>query len=109
MQVPDPIIEIVNNIATVTVDEGDNAIINIGLEPTPEIIEIGVIGPQGPIGGQGPPGPEGPTGPAALSDLTDVDAISKVDKSVLVWNQSTGKFTANDQNTTITLTDGGNF
>ena len=148
---PDPIIEIIDNIVTVSVDEGNNAIINIGLEPVTETvvinnvatiaveegdnaviniepgpvvetIDVAVVGPQGPAGspgltgGQGATGPaggQGATGPAggatALSDLTDVDVNSKVNKSVLVWNEATGKFTANDQNTTITLTDGGNF
>ena len=148
---PDPIIEIIDNIVTVSVDEGNNAIINIGLEPVTETvvinnvatiaveegdntviniepgpvvetIDVAVVGPQGPAGspgltgGQGATGPaggQGATGPAggatALSDLTDVDVNSKVNKSVLAWNEATQKFTANDQNTTITLTDGGNF
>ena len=103
---PDPAIEIVESVATVTVDEGDNAIVNIGLEPVVEVIETGVIGAQGP---QGPVGPQGPIGSSTLAGLADVNTSNKVDKSVLVWNQSAGQFVANDLNTTITLTDGGNF
>lgn len=132
---PEPIIEIINNIATATVVEGDIVLVNVELEPVVETVTTAVIGPQGPIGIQGPTGvqgatgvtggqgatgigitgatgvvgPMGPTGATALANLTDVDVNSKVNKSVLVWNESTGKFTANDQNTTITLTDGGNF
>lgn len=49
------------------------------------------------------------TGITLLSDLSDVNTTSKVDKSVLVWNEDTEKFTANDLNTIITITDGGSF
>lgn len=47
--------------------------------------------------------------PSVLGDLSNVDDNFKVDKSVLTYNQSTGKFAANDVNTIITITDGGNF
>jgi hypothetical protein len=158
---PEPVIQITDSIATVSVEEGDVVVVNVELEPVVEIVDAAVVGPQGPIGIQGPTGvqgatgvtggqgatgvgitgatgvigpmgptgatgeqgatgvgitgatgavgPMGPTGATALSDLTDVNVGLKVDKSVLVWNESTGKFTANDQNTIITLTDGGNF
>jgi hypothetical protein len=47
--------------------------------------------------------------PSALGDLSNVDDATKVDLSVLVYNESEGKFVANDVNTIITITDGGNF
>lgn len=49
------------------------------------------------------------TGITALAQATDVNVASKVDKSVLVYDASTDKFVANNVNTVITLTDGGNF
>ncbi len=106
---PDPVVEIINNVATVTVDEGDNAIVNIGLEPVAEVIEVGVVGSQGPQGPQGPQGVQGPPGPSTLAGLTDVDVSGKVEKSLLVFNQATNKFVANNVNTIITISDGGNF
>ena len=48
-------------------------------------------------------------GITALAQATDVNVSAKVDKSVLVYDSSAGKFVANDVNTIITLTDGGNF
>jgi hypothetical protein len=113
---PDPIIQITNNVATASVEEGNIVLLNVGLEPVVETVDVGVIGAQGPAGIQGATGPvggQGATGPsggtATLSGLTDVDVSSKVNKSVLTWDEGTGKFVANDQNTIITLTDGGNF
>lgn len=103
---PDSTVEIVNNIATITVDEGDNAIINIGLEPIPQIVEVGGVGAQGP---QGIQGIQGIQGVSTLSGLTDVNVSSKVDKSVLVFDQGSNKFVANDVNTVLTIADGGNF
>lgn len=47
--------------------------------------------------------------PTVLGDLSNVDDGFKVDKSILTYKQSTGKFTADDVNTIITITDGGNF
>jgi hypothetical protein len=47
--------------------------------------------------------------PGVLGDLSNVDDNFKVDKSVLTYNQTSGKFVANDVNTIITITDGGNF
>lgn len=44
-----------------------------------------------------------------LQDLTDVVAAGRVDGSVLIYDAATAKFVANDINTKITLTDGGNF
>lgn len=91
-----PIIQTTVQTATIIVGQGDEA----------QVIETGIIGPQGPIG---PVGPVGPPGSNYLVNLNDVDATAVVDKSVLVYNGTTSKFTADDANTTITLTDGGNF
>jgi hypothetical protein len=44
-----------------------------------------------------------------LGDLNDVDTGNKVEKSVLIYDQTSGKFVANDVNTILTITDGGNF
>lgn len=44
-----------------------------------------------------------------LQDLTDVTSADKVDGSVLVYDSATSKFVADDVNTKLTLTDGGNF
>lgn len=48
-------------------------------------------------------------GKYALGELSDVNTIGKIDQSVLTYDQSTGTFVANDVNTVITITDGGNF
>jgi hypothetical protein len=44
-----------------------------------------------------------------LQDLTDVLATNKTNGSVLIYDAATSKFVADDVNTKITLTDGGNF
>ena len=49
------------------------------------------------------------SGATFLANLEDVDSTSKTDKSVLYYNQATGKFTADSIYTIITVTDGGNF
>lgn len=73
---------------------------------------IGATGPSG-VGETGPTGPMGPTGPTAeigyLGDLVDVDTLGKIDGSVLYYNNLEAKFLADDINTLISLTDGGNF
>ena len=48
-------------------------------------------------------------GSSTLADLTDVDTTLKVNASVLYYKSSVSKFVADDVNTIITLTDGGNF
>ena len=48
-------------------------------------------------------------GSSTLADLTDVDTTLKVDTSVLYYKSSVSKFVADDVNTIITITDGGNF
>lgn len=49
------------------------------------------------------------TGAAYLDDLLDVDAVSRVDGSVLIYDEASAKFVADSLNTRLTLTDGGNF
>lgn len=89
---------------TVNVTEVDQVqIVEVSVNGSPEIIETGVVGPQGPTG------PTGPAGASSLSALTDVNVIGKVNKSVLVYDELSNKFVANDANTVATITDGGNF
>jgi hypothetical protein len=97
----DPVVSISSTESTVTVSEGDSI----------QTINIGVIGPQGPQGEVGPAGPQGPPGESAsrLELLEDVNAVGKVNKSVLVYDEPTGKFVVNAVHTVATLTDGGNF
>lgn len=66
-----------------------------------QVVEVIVAGPQGPPGSG--------SGSTTLAALTDVDVTQKTNASVLYYKASAGKFVADDINTTITLTDGGNF
>jgi hypothetical protein len=57
---------------------------------------------------------EGPQGPAApvissIGQIADVDTSAVTDGSVLVYNGTVSKFTADSVWTTTSLTDGGNF
>jgi len=45
----------------------------------------------------------------SLGNLADVDDTSKMDKSIVVYNQAQNKYIIDDINTIITITDGGNF
>ena len=45
----------------------------------------------------------------SLGDLANVVDTSRVDKGVVVYNQVQAKYTVNDVNTLLTITDGGNF
>lgn len=81
----------------------DPVTVEVTLVEQPSVIEVGIIGPQGPAG------PAGPVGATTLAALTDVDITNKVDNSVLYYNQTSSKFLADDINTIITITDGGNF
>ena len=74
------------------VDEGQVEVV--------ELLVQGQMGPQGPIG---------PAGPSHFADLLDVNVAAKVNNSVLYYNQTSAKFVADDVNTVVTLTDGGNF
>ena len=53
------------------------------------------------------PGPKETIG--KLSSLNDVDVSEKVDSSVLYYDGGSDTFKADDLNTIITITDGGNF
>lgn len=44
-----------------------------------------------------------------LEDMKDVDVSARTDGSVLVYDQSLGKFVADSINTISNVTDGGNF
>ena len=54
----------------------------------------GIQGPQGATGAQGPAGPTGPS--AAISTASDVDISTLKTGSLLVYNQSTNKWTSTD-------------
>lgn len=97
-------VAVTQQIAEVNVTESESSItVQISATQEPEIIQVGIIGPQGPQGIQGLPGS------TSLEELEDVDISLKVPNSVLYYKQSQGKFVADDVNTIITLTDGGNF
>lgn len=100
-------VSVTETIAQVSVDDSaEPVIVSVNVIAPPEIIEVGILGPQGP---QGIQGPVGPVGSSTLANLTDVNVAAKVDKSVLYFDQTSSKFVANDVNTIVTLTDGGNF
>ena len=50
---------------------------------------------------------EGPQGPAGTG--FNIDSSGKVDKSVVYYDSSAGQFKADNLQTILTLTDGGNF
>ena len=74
----------------VTVTQGSTSIVNVVTE-----------GPQGQAGPQGIQGPP-------VSGF-DFDGSDKVDKSIVYYDSSAGKYKADSTWTTNTLTDGGNF
>lgn len=45
----------------------------------------------------------------SFGDLANVVDTSRVDKSVVVFNQTEAKYVVDDVNTLLTITDGGNF
>lgn len=63
-------------------------------QPTTVVTSGGIQGPQGP---QGIPGAQGPVGPsAAISTASDVDVSTKLNGSLLIYNQSLDKWVANN-------------
>lgn len=70
---------------------------------------VGATGVQGLIGVTGPQGVTGATGASHFADLLDVNVTGKVDSSVVYYDETSEKFLADDINTVVTLTDGGNF
>ena len=48
-------------------------------------------------------------GAKSLVDLSDVDLTGKIDKSLLVYNQSTGLFSTASGDTVPSVADGGDF
>ena len=83
-----------NSTVTVT-DSSSSTVVTVPSETSVIASTIGVQGPQGP---QGPPG---------LG--FDIDTTAKVDKSVVYYSSSSGKFLADDTWTINTLVIGGNF
>lgn len=53
----------------------------------------------------------GKTGAVSLSfsDLSDTNVSGKIDKSIVVYDEASQKFVANEVHTVFTLVDGGNF
>jgi len=77
-----------DNTVTVTTPDGSTVVDT----PVTTVVTASTVGPQGPAG----------TG-------FDVDTTGKVDKSLVYYDASTGKFFADDIWTTDTLVLGGNF
>jgi hypothetical protein len=82
----------------VVVTEVAEQVIEIRTATTPLTVEVATEGPQGPSGSL-----------IALGDLTDVQDAARVNGSVLCYDAATDTWRGDDINTTLTLTDGGNF
>lgn len=76
---------------------------------TAEKGDAGATGAQGATGATGSQGATGAAGASHLANLLDVNVTAKVNNSVLYYNQASEKFIADDINTVVTITDGGNF
>ena len=75
---------------TISVNETTNTVTVI--EGGTTIVRVATEGPQGPVGAG-----------------FDLDSSGKVDKSVVYYDSSAGQFKADNLQTILTLTDGGNF
>lgn len=82
------------------VEEAGVLVVEIDRPTAVEVVEVLVPGPQG---------PQGPPGAPYLHQLQDVDATARTDGSFLYFDASRAKFVADDIETKIKLTDGGNF
>ena len=81
---------------TVTVNEATNEV--TVTQGTTSIVNVVTEGPQGAVGPQGPP----------ISGF-DFDGSAKVNKSVVYYDSTAGKFKADNSWTTSTLVFGGDF
>ena len=77
-------VNVTTNKNTITVQEGDATTVTVAT--------------------QGPQGPQGTAGSGF-----DLDSSAKVDKSVVYYDSSAGQFKADNLQTILPLTDGGNF
>tara|TARA_Y100001938_G_scaffold94425_1_gene129400 strand:- start:5202 stop:5492 length:291 start_codon:yes stop_codon:yes gene_type:complete len=84
---------------TVTVNETTNEV--TVTQGTTSIVNVVTEGPQGQVGPQGIQGP-------AVSGF-DFDGSAKVNKSVVYYDSTSGKFKADNTWTTSTLVFGGDF
>lgn len=57
----------------------------------------------------GPQGPPGPQGTQNLADCLDVDVTAVVDRSLLRYDLSTGKWTGSPDTSQSEILNGGNF
>ena len=78
-------VNVTTNKNTITVQEGDAT-----------TVTVATVGPQGAIG---------PTGPASI----DIEDSAKINKSVIYYDSSSGKYKADATWTTSTLVFGGSF
>ena len=85
--------------AEIVITEDSGAVTAITTPSVPEILTAYTEGPQGAPGGA----------ITAIGQIADVDTSAVTDGSVLVYNSTVSKFTANSVWTTTSLTDGGNF
>ena len=78
-------VNVTTNKNTITVQEGDAT-----------TVTVATVGPQGAIG---------PVGPASI----DIEDSAKINKSVIYYDSSSGKYKADATWTTSTLVFGGSF
>ena len=88
----------------IIITEVAERVVEITTPGTPALVEIAVEGPKGIQGPQGIPGTAVP-----LGALPDVNLQTAVDNSILVYDATTQTWVGKEINTTVTLTDGGNF
>lgn len=72
----------------VIVGTPQNKIVTVDTQQTAEVLSVGI---------QGPTGPQGPSGVTTLSGASDVDTSVITDGSVLVYKESTSKWTSTTQ------------
>jgi hypothetical protein len=85
--------------AEIVITEDSGAVTAITTPSAPELLTAFTEGPQGAPG----------AAIASIGQIPDVDTSAVTDGSVLVYNATISKFTADTNWTTTSLTDGGNF
>jgi hypothetical protein len=95
-------INVTSTQAEIVLTDASGAVTAITTPSAPQILTAVTEGPLGP---QGPPAPV----ISSIGQISDVDTSAVTDGSVLVYNGTVSKFTADSVWTTTSLTDGGNF